>query len=521
MTIDITDPIGRQIDPAVVGKGLPGLLDLLQQRRIRTCAQFVAEPEVIVLERKLAPTGSAIEIDRAVAADIFEAGSRQQMQSARKLGDDLQNLLQIVLQIHARQHADGVGLSEQGFDHGVSAMVRGAQHHHQAVGLLDQRFPECRVLLERCANHQPTHAVREQADAAFGLFAKLFAQIRSQLRPQIRQRLAPIVGIRNDLMGFVKVVMQLLIGRFDQATAADLRRTHGDTVQAIQGKFQRVEPERFTANRQAAAHDPGQQEHQRPGLQLPLDQQHIALASFRRQHSASGHQRPVQQPVAQTAGQRTIAVPDGIAKIVKVIDLRPFDRHGVRFLGVIEQTAVHGVGVDYQVITGAVEQCPVDEHVTDSLQNTAGRFVGIASNDGHLQVRLRPGPCQQHAHRRLGQHRLNARHHLRLHTLVGDFQHHALEQFQATGRNLRGGASSCRGSERPHRGANTPAGELAHQAQQAGQKYIEVVRQQRSAAGRSGDTDIVGDLQAFVLEQLYQLVELLAFRPCKGLTLPG
>ncbi|MNH06932.1 hypothetical protein D3C79_663120 [compost metagenome] len=71
--------------------------------------------------------------------------------------------------------------------------------------------------------------------------------------------------------------------------------------------------------------------------------------------SRNGRLTSVQQPVAQATGQRPITVTDRIAKIMEVVDLRPFNRHGMGLLNMIEQSAVHGVGVDYQIITGSIE----------------------------------------------------------------------------------------------------------------------------------------------------------------------
>ncbi|MNS57711.1 hypothetical protein D3C72_906080 [compost metagenome] len=135
LTIDIADPLWREIDPLIVCKCSPVRLHLRQYGSARTCAQFVAEPEVIILQGQLAPTGRREEIHRAIPADVLESGGRQQMQGARECRNNLQNRRQFVIHVDPGQHTNGVRLTEQGLNHGVGAMIRSPQHHHQPIGM--------------------------------------------------------------------------------------------------------------------------------------------------------------------------------------------------------------------------------------------------------------------------------------------------------------------------------------------------------------------------------------------------
>ncbi len=163
---------------------------------------------------------------------------------------------------------------------------------------------------------------------------------------------------------------------------------------------------------------------------------------------------------------------------------------GVAAGGARHQPAVHRVGIDHQVVAGAVEQRPIDEHHADPLQHAAA--LDVAGDHPHPDLRRDARTAEQHAHRRLGQHRLDARHHLRLQALVGDLEHDAGEELQAAiGRLLR---LHRRGRcQRADGGPHAPGPGPAYQVEQAGQEDVEVVRQQRGAAGRRGDAHIALD----------------------------
>ncbi|MNJ61945.1 hypothetical protein D3C77_577590 [compost metagenome] len=117
------------------------LLHLLERCRARPGSQLFTEPEIIVLQGQLAPAGRREKVHRTVPADIDKPWGRQQVQRSRKVGDDFQDLRQVVLKVHPGQHTNGVGLPQQCFHHGVGTLVGGAQHDHQPIGLGYQVFP--------------------------------------------------------------------------------------------------------------------------------------------------------------------------------------------------------------------------------------------------------------------------------------------------------------------------------------------------------------------------------------------
>ena len=90
---------------------------------------------------------------------------------------------------------------------GVRATVRRAQHHETATLARADLLPQLGPVPDHAPGHQPTHAVREDADRLFRAGQRLLDLARQKLG-RVVDRLAPVVGKRDDLVGVRQVVAQ-------------------------------------------------------------------------------------------------------------------------------------------------------------------------------------------------------------------------------------------------------------------------------------------------------------------------
>jgi len=96
---------------------IPKPFTLTERRVTGHGGDAITEPKIFHLRFKRAPPGDAIVLSEWRFTDISEAGLRQELQCAAKLANNVENRLQIVLEIDARQAPQCIRFAEQRLDH--------------------------------------------------------------------------------------------------------------------------------------------------------------------------------------------------------------------------------------------------------------------------------------------------------------------------------------------------------------------------------------------------------------------
>ena len=108
-----------------------------------------------------------------------------------------------------------------------------------------------------------------------------------------------------------------------------------------------------------------------------------------------------------------------------------------------------------------------------------------------------------------------------LEALVGDLDHHPAEEAQPALGGRRHGGAGAGTAEGAARRLGSQAAELADQREQAGQEDVEVVGEQRGAAGRAADAHVTRHPDVLAAQQAGELAELGAFVRRPRLALAG
>ena len=125
------------------------------------------------------------------------------------------------------------------------------------------------------------------------------------------------------------------------------------------------------------------------------------------------------EPVAQCRSRVDVA------EIMKVRDIgATIEQHAGIGLG--RDAREHRRGVDDQVVVFVVEQQEVSQHHAQTPEHVAA--LDVAGDHRHGGAGAHRRIAQQPRHRRVGQHRLDAGHQVRVGTILRNLDHHALER---------------------------------------------------------------------------------------------
>ena len=213
----------------------------------------------------------------------------------------------------------------------------------------------------------------------------------------LQNRAAPVEGKRDDFVGSLQILDQVEIGAGHRRLGHHPGSAEGELAKTAGGNIDRIEPDPVAIHRQMTSHDPGDEDDQR--LRRAGRAAVDAAADF------PGRRQRLEALVG-IAGQGQLQAAGGplVAKIIEMADRRPLVEYVTGPLRP-RRAAVHGTGVDHQIVVLAVEQVG-GQHLQPPPQPSP---FDIAGDHRQVGFGLDPGPVEHGHQRRFGHHRLDPR----------------------------------------------------------------------------------------------------------------